>query len=134
MDDTNIVKDLNKTERKHFMENTIRRLSEIDDYELFVKEIAFIANYTEYRKNLYVNHIEKIWLKQLRLLYSNIDSVTEVVDLNRYKDKFAFTLLNEIDELINKNNLSFIEAWEEKREEIEHGDYSVLRFIDETKL
>lgn len=134
MDDTNIVKDLIESERQHFMRNTIRRLSEIDDYDLFVKEIALIANYTEYRKNLYVNHIEKIWLKQLRLLYSNIDSVTEVVDLNRYKDKFAFTLLNEIDELINKNNLSFIEAWEEKREEIEHGDYSVLRFIDETKL
>ena len=134
MDDTNIVKDVIESERQHFMKNTIRRLSDIDDYELFVKEIAFIANYTEYRMNLYVNHIEKIWLKQLRLLYSNIDSVTEVVDLNRYKDKFAFTLLNEIDELINKNNLSFIEAWEEKREEIEHGDYSVLRFIDETKL
>lgn len=134
MDDTNIVKDLNKTERKHFMENTIQRLSEIDDYELFVKEIAFLANYTEYRKNLYLNHIEKIWLKQLRLLYSNIDSLSDVVDLYKYKDEFAVALLNEIDELINKNNLSFIEAWEEKREEIEHGDYSVLRFIDEIKL
>lgn len=134
MDDTNIVKDLIESERQHFMKNIIRRLIEIDDYELFLKEIGLISNYTEYRKNSHINHIEKIWLKQLRLLYSNIDSVTEVVDLNRYKDKLAFALLNEIDELINKNNLSFIEAWEEKREEIEHGDYSVLRFIDGIKL
>lgn len=134
MDDTNIVKDLIESERQHFMRNTIRRLSEIDDYDLFVKEIALIANYTEYRKNLYVNHIEKIWLKQLRLLYSNIDSLSDVVDLYRYKDEFAVALLNEIDELITQNNLTFIEAWEEKREEIEHGDYSVLRFIDGIKL
>lgn len=59
MDDTNIVKDLIESERQHFMKNIIRRLIEIDDYELFVKEIALISNYTEYRKNSYINHIEK---------------------------------------------------------------------------
>lgn len=134
MDDTNIVKDLIESERQHFMKNIIRRLIEIDDYELFVKEIALISNYTEYRKNSYINHIEKTWLKQLRLIYSNIDSLSEVVDLNRYKDEFEYALLNEINELIAQNNLTFIEAWEEKREEIEHGDYSVLRFIDGIKL
>ncbi len=134
MDDTNLIEDLIESERKHFMKNTIRRLSEIDDYELFIKEIALIANYTEYRKNLYVNHIGKIWLKQLRLLDRNIDNLSDVVDVYRYKDVFAAALLNEIGELITQNNLTFIEAWEEKRKEIEHGDYSVLRFIDNIKV
>lgn len=57
-----------------------------------------------------------------------------MVDLNRYKDEFENALLNEINELIAQHNLTFIEAWEEKREEIEHGDYSILRFIDGIKL
>ncbi len=134
MDDMNIVKDLIESERQHFMKNTIRRLVEIDDYELFVKEISLISNYTEYRKNSYISHIEKIWLKQLRSLYSNIENLSNVVDIYRYTDKFSYALLNEIDELIRQNNLTFIEAWEEKREEIERGEYSVLRFIDGIKL
>lgn len=130
MNHADIVKDLIQSEQKHFMEKTIERLSEIDDYDHFLQEIALIANYTEYRKNLYRDHISKIWYKQLHSINSEVDTYDNKLNIDNIKDGLEFAILNDIGNLITDKHLSFIEAWEEIREGIECGEYSVMKYIN----